>query len=59
LAIGRMRRPPRCEECNAAAFTEAAHLDYERPEEVRWLCISCHRRWDKADPKGGTVKVAA
>lgn len=30
---------------------EAAHYDYSRPLDVRWLCRSCHRRWDHADPK--------
>jgi hypothetical protein len=37
------------------AGLEAAHHDYSRPLEVRWLCPPCHRAWDSAQPKGGTV----
>jgi hypothetical protein len=59
LAVGKMQRLSNCAECGATAYTEAAHFDYERPEEVRWLCRSCHRRWDQADPKGGTERLAA
>ena len=56
LAVGKMHRSAYCVNCGVAAFTEAAHIDYEKPEEVRWLCRSCHRRWDKASPKGGTIR---
>jgi hypothetical protein len=24
---------------------------------VRWLCVPCHRRWDKREPKHATVIV--
>ena len=53
IADGRLVRPSACEECGSDGAIEAAHFDYARPEEVRWLCISCHRRWDAAAPKGG------
>ena len=43
---GELVRPNVCEECGTGAFTEAAHSDYSKPLEVRWLCRSCHRRWD-------------
>jgi len=36
---------------------EAAHHDYDQPLHVRWLCRSCHVRWDKREPKNGTVVV--
>jgi hypothetical protein len=49
---GDLIRPDTCEECGTAGVTiEAAHADYSRPLEVRWLCRPCHRRWDAADPK--------
>lgn len=51
-----MVKPAACDECGTTeARIEAAHFDYGEPERVRWLCASCHRRWDWAEPKGGTV----
>jgi hypothetical protein len=55
IQAGRLHRPATCEECGKAGRVEAAHRDYARPADVRWLCISCHRRWDKAEPKGGVT----
>lgn len=54
---GRLTRPPTCQQCRAGGKVEAAHFDYGQPLEIRWLCVSCHRRWDKAEPKGGTSSV--
>lgn len=49
---GDLVRPPACEACGAIRVAiEAAHSDYSRPLDVRWLCIPCHRRWDHAEPK--------
>jgi hypothetical protein len=48
---GLLTRPAECEECRKACKPEAAHRDYARPLDVRWLCRSCHRRWDRAEPK--------
>ena len=58
LRVGLLERPKTCEECGKAGKRiEAAHYDYEQPLEVRWLCRSCHVRWDKKDPKNGTYVV--
>lgn len=38
------------------ARIEAAHYNYEDPRNVRWLCRSCHVRWDQKEPKGGCIK---
>ena len=49
---GELVRPTICEECGLEkSRIEAAHYDYGQPLRVRWLCVSCHRRWDAADPK--------
>lgn len=49
---GALTRPSICEECGVSkGRIDAAHRDYSRPLDVRWLCTSCHVRWDRADPK--------
>ena len=55
IESGKLSRPSSCEECGCEAKTEGAHYDYAQPELVRWLCRSCHSKWDCAEPKGGTV----
>lgn len=55
---GNLIRPARCEECDAISRQiEAAHYDYDQPLRVRWLCRSCHVKWDKREPKGATLIV--
>lgn len=52
---GSLTRPNRCSKCKALSRKiEAAHRSYMKPLDVVWLCVSCHRRWDHASPKGGT-----
>lgn len=49
---GLLQRPSACDQCNGQdGRIEAAHHDYSRPLDVRWLCASCHRTWDRAMPK--------
>lgn len=48
---GEVTRPSTCSECGNGGRIEAAHSDYSKRYEVRWLCVSCHRRWDRATPK--------
>lgn len=53
-AIGKgvLVRPSVCEGCGATGRQiTAAHHDYARPLDVRWLCRSCHSMWDSAEPK--------
>lgn len=54
IKTGRLVRPDHCEQCAGPGPIEAAHADYSRPLHVRWLCRSCHRRWDAAEPKAVT-----
>src|SRR6478672_12211906 len=51
LKTGRLVRPSECSTCGREAFIEAAHQDYTRPLDVRWLCHFCHRAWDAQHPK--------
>lgn len=48
---GRLAKSESCEECGRVGPIEAAHFDYSQPLVVRWLCLPCHRTWDKRDPK--------
>lgn len=48
---GILTRPTVCEECGKDGTIQAAHYDYDRPLDVRWLCPRCHYRWDHAEPK--------
>ena len=58
IQAGNVVRPGRCEECGATnRRIEGAHFNYDEPLRVRWLCVPCHRRWDKREPKQATVIV--
>lgn len=59
IQAGNIVRPEACEECGATnRRIEGAHFDYDKPLRVRWLCVPCHRRWDKREPKHATFAVA-
>ena len=49
---GTIQRPSTCEECGSPK-PQAAHYDYSRALDVRWLCQPCHMKWD-ATRKGST-----
>lgn len=60
IQAGNIVRPTRCEECGATDRPiEGAHFNYDEPLRVRWLCVPCHRRWDKREPKDATYIVPA
>lgn len=46
IRAGLLVRPARCEECGKPKKVQAAHRDYDRPLDVRWLCALCHSTWD-------------
>ncbi len=61
LKSGALERPSGCTKCGLVCKPEAAHADYARCLDVRWLCRRCHRRWDRADPKSAysrTLRIA-
>jgi ribosomal protein S27AE len=52
LDSGEIAKPSACEWCGETSMKiQAAHHDYARPLDVRWLCVSCHVTWDKNHPK--------
>jgi len=58
VLAGLLDRPTACEECGSTGQAiEAAHHNYDEPLRVRWLCRSCHRRWDKREPKNATFVI--
>lgn len=62
IKTGKLIRPDACSnpDCKGGGGQiEAAHESYDRPLQVIWLCASCHRAWDRAHPKGGTVASEA
>ncbi len=59
IKAGILNRPESCSQCGRDGRIEAAHTDYKAALDIRWLCKSCHAKWDWAQPKGGTVSTAA
>ena len=58
IQAGHIIRPDTCEECGSKERRiEGAHFNYDEPLRVRWLCRSCHARWDKREPKMATYVV--
>lgn len=42
LAKGVLVKPEFCQDCGSMSETEAHHDDYNRPLDIRWLCLECH-----------------
>jgi len=57
IDTGRLYRPQECSRCGRRGRIEAAHADYDLPLTIRWLCRSCHVRWDRQEPKGGCTEA--
>lgn len=43
LANGSLIRWPGCAACHRKRGLEAHHYDYDRPLDVTWLCMKCHK----------------
>ena len=41
---GRMVRPDTCSKCGESGYIVAHHDDYNKPLDIRWLCLSCDRQ---------------
>lgn len=59
VRAGRLSRPSVCTECGSEGRVEAAHEDYSRPLDIRWLCRRCHCRWDHLAPKTAGLEANA
>lgn len=46
IKTGKIKRPDRCSECLKLCKPDAAHLNYEKPLEITWLCRQCHASMD-------------
>ena len=44
---GRIIRPATCQECGTPCVPDGHHADYEKPLDIEWLCLSCHRKRDR------------
>ena len=45
VASGKLFKPSTCERCGGTPTRREMHghhHDYDRPLDVRWLCLSCH-----------------
>ena len=52
IRAGKLIRPDQCSGCRQhSTKIEAAHVDYARPLDVIWLCVRCHRDFDRVAPK--------
>lgn len=55
IRAGKITRGQKCEICGSVDDIEGAHWSYDNPLEVKWLCSSCHRKWDAEFPKSSTL----
>jgi hypothetical protein len=52
LEAGLLVKPDRCSKCQRLRKVVAHHDDYAKPEEIRWLCRSCHALWHHLNGPG-------
>lgn len=54
LNSGKLVRPANCSICGSTRQIQGHHLDYQRPLDVLWLCVDCHkavhRKTDRLEP---------
>lgn len=47
LRSGKIARPTTCSECPSTKMIQGHHDDYDKPLDVRWLCVKCHTAWHR------------
>lgn len=40
---GKLKKPSSCEKCGSTSRLHGHHEDYDKPLEVMWLCVVCHK----------------
>lgn len=60
---GKLFKPDKCETCKNVTALEGHHCDYNKPLDVMWLCVPCHKQWHREntpiycnEPKNGEQK---
>ena len=43
VRAGRLIKPERCSQCGGTGDIQGHHEDYNKPLEVVWLCVECHK----------------
>jgi hypothetical protein len=43
IKSGKLIKPTKCMKCNKIKTLHAHHTNYDKPLEVMWLCVSCHK----------------
>jgi len=51
IASGRLAKSVLCQGCGKTGRLEISHNDYDKPLEVEFLCVTCHRRKDTANAR--------
>lgn len=41
---GKLVRPTHCPKCGQQKRVDAHHKDYTKPDEIEWVCRSCHMK---------------
>ena len=47
VSIGKIIKPSNCSICNKLGKIEGHHNDYNKPYEVIWFCVKCHKAHHK------------
>lgn len=48
---GHLIRPGSCNQCGKKCKPDGHHMDYSKPDEVSWLCRSCHMKVHRKEQK--------
>ncbi len=54
---GKVKKPNKCQKCGAKSMIHGHHEDYNKPLEVLWLCVVCHKKRHKEIKNGQRKRV--